>query len=152
MKNYSIIVLLITLSCSLNAQTKTKDTVSVSIGLMLTPNGAINFRDSTIKFKTTSGIFLVSQIVYKKTVFTPFYNMTANSVGGAVYYSFVSNFGSYIVGTKNVFQSGGYLGAGVGTPVASGRATFFVEFGSTWNSWDPGIYVGVFIPFVKKVN
>lgn len=143
-----LLVLFISIS-KINAQ---KDSVSISAGLMFVPQGTISLKNPEKGFSTFAAGFLVAQISYKKTTYTPFYNMTGNATGIAIYQSFTNNFGSYVVGTKSILKEGGYVGIGLGTPVAAGRATFFVECGSPWNTWDPGIYIGAFIPLTKKLK
>lgn len=137
------------LSTALNAQS---DSTQVNIGPMLAPMGWANLdRPNNEGLGSTIGIFGVAQVIRGNTVFTPYYAINTNAYGAAVYKQIATNFGVYVVGNKSVLRNDGYTGIGVGTPLAKGHATGFVEVGSSWKTWGPGLYFGVFIPIVRRI-
>ncbi len=138
------------LSTALNAQT---DSTKVNLGAMMVPMGWVNLDQPNDEgLGSTIGIFGVAQVIRGNTVFTPYYAINTNAYGAAVYQQIMRNFGVYVVGNKSALRNNGYVGIGVGTPLAKGHATGFVEVGSSWKTWGAGLYFGAFIPIVTRVR
>lgn len=151
--NSKILVLLTIISCTFANPTNAQDdTLRINAGAMVVPMGWITPNEGDKGFETTVGVFGVAQFIQGNTVITPFFSMTTNSLGAAVYQQLTPNFGMYVVGTKSALRNNGYAGIGAGTPLAFGRATGFVEYGSSWQTWQPAIYIGAFIPIVRKLR
>ncbi len=135
---------------NLNAQS---DSTKVNLGVMLAPMGWINLdQPNKNGLGSTIGIFTVAQVIHGNTVFTPYYAMNTNAYGAALYQQITSNFGAYVVGNKSALRNDGYAGIGFGTPLAKGNATGFIEVGTSWKTWGPGLYIGAFIPIVRRIR
>ena len=151
--NGKALLLLTTLACTFGTVASAQnDTLHINVGAMLAPSGSISPEEVEKGFEASIGIFGVAQFTKGNTAVTSFYSLTANSLGVAIYQQFTPDFGAYVVGTKSILRNNSYAGLGIGTPLASGRATGFVEYGSSLQTWQPAIYIGAFIPFVRKVH
>lgn len=149
MKHILTFVMLVLIT-NINAQ---HDTAVVKAGVMLVPMGWINLNQPNDDgLSSTLGIFGVAQVISGNTVITPYYAINTNAYGAALYQQLTPDFGVYVVGNKSSMRNDGYAGIGIGTPLAKGNATGFVELGSSWKTWQPGIYFGVFIPIVRRVT
>ncbi len=128
-----------------------KDTLKIRVGFTLVPQGSMSLENPG-KFTTYTNVFGGVTTIKGKWFNTTFYSMTFNQVGTAVGYYFTPDFLMYIVGCKTTIVNKDYVGLGVGTPLANGRATGFAEFGSGTKNFKPGLYVGMFIPFTRKIK
>lgn len=149
MKNFFVLLVLTFLSITTFAQ---KDSLKVAIGFNFAPAGGISLKNAKVGFKQNSSLLFVTSFNKGKWTVLPLYSFLTNSAGAAFVYSFHPKVGNYLFCTKAVLNNGSYLGYGIFTPVAKGRANAFVEFGSGWHQWDPGLYMGMFIPFTLEVK
>lgn len=152
MKNLSTIALVLGILTFIPSISNAQDTTIVKVGAMLAPQAGLNLKDADALFNESIPYFGTIQIVKKKTSCTLFYNFANNSVGTAIERSLTNNWGTYLVGTKNIQIDGGYAGIGTDYSIADGRAFIFIELGSSWNSWNPAIYTGIFIPFNYRIR
>lgn len=144
-------LLFLILACSFQ-NTSAQDTTHVNLGVMVVPMGHISTDEPDQAFGTLLGVFGVAQFIRGNTVVTPYYAMSANVYGAAIYQQLHRDLGIYVVGNKSILRNDGYAGIGLGTPLASGKATGFIEYGSSWQVWQPAIYIGAFIPIVKQIR
>lgn len=145
-----IFVLLIALNGSaLFAQ---ENKTSISAGFTLAPQAAFNPKSPSDGFKYLINLFPQVTIAKGKLYAVGFYSIAFNNFGAAIGVNPTPKFTSYVVGFKSTMTSNNYLGAGIGTPLASGRATGFIEFGSSMKNWTPSFYVGMFIPFTVNLR
>ncbi len=147
---YRVITLTVLLICAYvtsKAQDTTKNVskLKIEIGLTFVPQGAMNLKDPG-EFNTYSNIFGGIILIKENWFNTSFYSMTFNQVGTAIGYNFIPDLGMYTVATKNTTKSGGYVGIGLYTPLSK-TVSGFIEVGSNYQKWNPGMYVGMFIPF-----
>lgn len=133
-------------------EVKEKDKVQVSLGFFLVPSASISLKNLKPLFRQSSSLSPVVLINKGKWTYIPQYSILNNAVGFSVVYKPLDNFGTYLFTTKNLLNSGSYAGLGVFRPVANGRASAFLEIGNPYNTWDPGLYFGVFIPFLFNVG
>lgn len=151
------IVLLCFFSQKVNAQKhvlmgiKEKDTLHVKVGFTLVPSGSMSL-EKPGEFSTSTNIFGGVTTIKGKWFNTTFYSMTFNQVGTAFGYNFTPDLLMYIVGCKTTIVDKDYIGVGIGTPLANGRATGFMEIGSGTKNFKPGLYVGMFIPFTRQIK
>ena len=124
------------------------ETWSKSLDIMAVPQGGIDLTNTQDGFSNQSNVFVVVNFTKGKNTLTSFYSVT-NSVGMAYSRSLSEDYGMYAVATKNVLTEGGYLGVGATKNV--GKSAIFIEIGSPWNTWLPGLSIGVFIPVTFKI-
>ena len=146
----SAMIFFVAFSEKATAQNK-KDTIQVKVGFTLVPQGSMSLENPG-KFTTYTNVFGGVTTIKGKWFNTTFYSMTFNQVGTAFGYYFTPDFLMYIVGCKTTIANKDYVGLGVGTPLANGRATGFAEVGSGTKNFKPGLYVGMFIPFTRKIK
>lgn len=132
--------------------TASKSTTEIKLGFMFAPQGGISLKDQSKGFESFYPMFIVTQIFKKDWIITPFYNMTANCYGTAVEYAVTKKCGLYVVGTKGILKGGGYVGAGIDTPVMGELAAGFVEVGTDWPDGNPYLFTGVFIPLTFRLK
>ncbi len=149
-------VLLCFFSQKAMSQIPQKDTIKkdpwiIEAGFTLVPQGSMSL-ETPGKFTTYTNVFGGITTIKGKWFNTTFYSMTFNQIGTAIGYNFNPDLLMYIVGCKTTIADKNYLGIGIGTPLANGRATGFVEVGSGTKKWAPGLYVGMFIPFTRKIK
>ncbi|MFZ3015827.1 MAG: hypothetical protein WA101_02380 [Minisyncoccia bacterium] len=140
----------------LNAKTQNDSLESIgklkiNAGFMLNPQGSISLKDPSGGFKMSIPLFLIFSVGNENLSATPIFSLADNSIGGFIEYSFI-NSGIYLVGIKSTKTSGSYLGIGFSIPVSNGKASAFIESGSSWEKWDPYFFMGVSIPFTFKVK
>lgn len=119
---------------------------------MLVPNAGISLNSDFNGFQANPSLFGIMSVVKGNTFITPFYSLSANAFGIAILQQVNSSLSLYAVVNNSVLKNGGYAGSGIGVPVSNGKATAFIEVGSSWNKWSPGFYTGLFIPFTKKIK
>lgn len=116
---------------------------------MVVPMGGIDLNSSDKSFTNSSNLLLVAPITKKKNTLIPLYSLFNNDLGFAYARSFTKKYGSYVIASKSMVSSNSYLGFGLTRSVD--KASLFIEVGSPLNSWKPGVYVGVFIPFTFEL-
>ncbi len=148
MKKEILMLLFIAFSGSTFAQ----DTLRISAGLTLVPQGAIDLTNIN-GFKSYTNIFSGLTVSKGRWFNTTFYSFTFNQLGTAFGFNHNKYLVSYVVYAKTTTKSkSDYLGFGLGTPLAKGRATGFIETGSSTYKYTPGLYIGMFIPFNTKLR
>lgn len=134
---------------SVNAQTKK---INVSAGMTLVPQASMNLNKPSDGFSPFFNLFPQVTVSKNKWFGVGFYSIAFNSFGSAIGFNPTSHLTTYLVGLKSTMKNDGYIGLGIGTPVAENRATAFVEFGSSIQKPEPVIYIGMFIPFSVPLN
>lgn len=145
----------ITLVCLFSGMgtAKAQDSLKVKAGFTLAPQGTVNLDDNPVAFKTFTNLFPQVTISKGKIWAVMFYSFTFNNVGGAIGYNPTPKVAIYVDGNKSTLSNSKYFGFGVGTPLASGRSTGFIELGtSSSNNWKPALYMGMFIPFTLSLR
>ncbi len=142
------VCLLAIISLSLNAQ----DSLKIKTGFLFSAQGSLSLQTPSKGFSTFTPVSAVVSFVKGKSMVNVVYNMTSNKVGMLYWHKLGSSTGYYIACNKNVFTKGGYAGTGLAKSIADGRAMTFCEFGSTWHTWSPAIYIGAIIPMTFRIK
>lgn len=75
-----------------------------------------------------------------------------NQIAIAHYRSITEDIGWYVVGNKSIMIDQNYVGVGITYRAPGTPGLIFTEFGSSYSAWKPGVYVGVLLPFYRKIK
>jgi hypothetical protein len=152
MKNRLKIILMLITALTISAKTFAQDSLRVKAGLTLVPVATINPKNIS-GFNAYQNMLVGITTIKKKWFNTTFYSVSFNQYGTAIGYSPNKLLTGYLVYARTTTKSKtDYAGIGFGTPLANGRATGFVEFGSNTYTWSPACYIGMFIPFTVNLR
>lgn len=150
-----LIVLLCFFSQKAISQIHQKDTTKnpwiIKAGLTLVPQGSMSLENPD-KFNAFWNLFGGVTLIKGDFFNTTFYSMAFNQIGTAVGYNFNPDLLMYAVGCKTTIANTDYVGIGMGTPLANGQATGFIEVGSGTKDFKPSLYIGMFIPFTRQIK
>lgn len=147
MKNRILFTIVLIFSSTLLFSQENEKRWSRSLGVMLVPQGGIDLTNLEEGFSNQPNMLFLANFTKGDDTFIPFYTVS-NSIGMAYSRSFSEDYGIYIVANKKVLDLGGY--AGIGGTKTIGKSSIFVELGSSWNTWSPGLSIGAFIPLTFK--
>ena len=151
MKKIIFLLFILTFILKVNAQKNHNDSVGkikVKIGFMFNPQGRVDLKKPTYGFKATTPFLTFVSMEKGFFSLTPIYILTDNSAGMFIEYKSKL----YLVGVKNTKSSNSYLGLGFNIPILNwnNKVNAFIELGTSYNKFDPGVLVGICIPFILK--
>lgn len=129
-----------------------QDTLKIRIGFFFVPQGTANLLNAWSTISSITPVFAVTSFNRGKSTVNVMYNITGQKAQVVYARQLSKAFGMYLLSYKNILTSDGYSGIGATRDVLDGKASAFVEFGSSWNNFTPLIFTGVIIPLVFRIK